>query len=111
MVSEFSRGSLEQPDLFSPPGDLFSLTNSRLGPFTKPQYSHTGVIARRLILEERHQKSDIDCINEPLRCYCASTQVSDPTSLTDTFEKKIRAGLPSAVPRWSVETSRGPDFL
>jgi hypothetical protein len=43
--------------------------------------------------------------------YCASTQVSDPVSLTATFVKKIRAGLPSAVPRWSVEKSRGPAFL
>ena len=43
--------------------------------------------------------------------YCASVQVSDPVSLKDTFEKKIRHGLPSAIPRWSVETSRGPAFL
>src|SRR5215467_12404819 len=43
--------------------------------------------------------------------YCAFIQVSDPASLTDTFVKKIRAGLPSAVPRWSVEIRRGPAFL
>lgn len=47
----------------------------------------------------------------PRVSYCASTQVSDPTSLTDTFEKKSRSGLPSAVPRWSVEIRRGPAFL
>ena len=47
----------------------------------------------------------------PRLSYCASIHLSEPTSLTDTFEKKIRAGLPSAVPRWSVETSRGPAFL
>ena len=43
--------------------------------------------------------------------YCAFIQVSDPASLTATFVKKIRAGLPSAVPRWSVEKSSGPAFL
>jgi len=43
--------------------------------------------------------------------YCASTQVSDPFSLTETFEKEIRSGWPSAVPRWSVEIRRGPAFL
>ena len=31
--------------------------------------------------------------------YFASTQVLDPASLTATFEKKRRNGLPSAVPR------------
>ena len=43
--------------------------------------------------------------------YSAFTQVSDPISLTDTFEKKIRIGSPSAVPRWSDEIRRGPAFL
>jgi len=43
--------------------------------------------------------------------YCASTQLSDPFSLTATFEKKIRSGWPSAVPRWSVEMRSGPAFL
>ena len=43
--------------------------------------------------------------------YCASIHESDPTSLTDTFEKKTRSGLPSAVPRRSVEKRRGPAFL
>ena len=43
--------------------------------------------------------------------YCASTQVSDPVSLAATFEKKIRSGWPSAVPRCSVEMRRGPAFL
>jgi hypothetical protein len=47
----------------------------------------------------------------PRVSYCASIHLSEPTSLTDTFEKKIRAGLPSAVPRWSVEIRRGPAFL
>src|ERR1700722_14568585 len=46
------------------------------------------------------------------RCfYCAFTQSFEPVSLTATSEKKIRAGLPSAVPRWSVETSSGPAIL
>ena len=31
--------------------------------------------------------------------YCASSQVSDPTSLTATFENVTLTGLPSAVPR------------
>jgi hypothetical protein len=31
--------------------------------------------------------------------YCASTQVSDPASLTATFENVTLTGLPSAVPR------------
>src|SRR5262249_36492232 len=43
--------------------------------------------------------------------YCPFTPLSDPASFTATFEKKIFAGFPSAVPRWSVETSRGPAFL
>jgi hypothetical protein len=43
--------------------------------------------------------------------YCAFTHVSDPTSLTDTSEKKIRSGWPSAVPRRSIERRRGPAFL
>src|SRR5579864_3229188 len=45
------------------------------------------------------------------RCYCAFIQLSEPVSLTDTSEKKMCTGLPSAVPRCSVETSRGPAFL
>jgi len=32
MASEFSRGSLEQPDLFSPLCDPFNLIQCRLGP-------------------------------------------------------------------------------
>lgn len=43
--------------------------------------------------------------------HSAFIQVSEPVSLTATSVKKIRAGLPSAVPRWSVETRRGPAFL
>ena len=31
--------------------------------------------------------------------YCASIQVFDPTSLTATFEKETRSGLPLCVPR------------
>jgi hypothetical protein len=47
----------------------------------------------------------------PPASYCAFTHLSDPTSLTDTFEKKNRSFLPSAVPRRSVEIRRGPAFL
>src|SRR5216683_5207998 len=43
--------------------------------------------------------------------YCAFIQVSEPVSLTDTSERKICRGLTSAVPRCSVEISRGPAFL
>jgi hypothetical protein len=43
--------------------------------------------------------------------YCAFIQLSDPVSLTDTSERVIRNGLPSAVPRCSVEIRRGPAFL
>ena len=43
--------------------------------------------------------------------YFASSHVSDPTSLTATFVKKRCSGLPSAVPRCSVEKRRGPAFL
>ena len=42
--------------------------------------------------------------------YCAFAQ-SDPVTLTATFEKKIRTGFPSALPRWSIATSSGPAFL
>ncbi len=47
----------------------------------------------------------------PPASYCAFIHVSDPTSLTDTFEKKRCTGSPSAVPRCSVEKRRGPAFL
>jgi hypothetical protein len=50
-------------------------------------------------------------VERALGCYCAFIQVSDPVSLTDTSEKKRCSGLPSAVPRWSVEIRRGPAFL
>ncbi len=43
--------------------------------------------------------------------YCGFVQVSDPVSLTATPEMKMCRGLPSAVPRCSVEISRGPAFL
>ena len=43
--------------------------------------------------------------------YSAFIQASEPVSLTDTSERKMCRGLPSAVPRCSVETSRGPAFL
>ena len=43
--------------------------------------------------------------------YCASIHLSDPASLTATFEKDTRTGAPSAVPRWSVEKRSGPAFL
>ena len=43
--------------------------------------------------------------------YFASIQASDPVSLTATPEIKMCSGLPSAVPRCSVEISRGPAFL
>jgi hypothetical protein len=41
----------------------------------------------------------------------ALIQLSNPVYLTDTLEKKTRMGLPSPVPRCSVEISRGPAFL
>ncbi len=43
--------------------------------------------------------------------YCAGIHLSEPVSLTATSEIKMCRGLPSAVPRCSVETSRGPAFL
>src|SRR3954464_10645438 len=46
-----------------------------------------------------------------LRVYCAFVQVFEPVNLTDTSEIQICRGLPSAVPRCSVEISRGPAFL
>ncbi len=47
----------------------------------------------------------------PARLYCALIHLSDPVSLTDRFVMKMCSGFPSAVPRWSVENSRGPAFL
>ncbi len=47
----------------------------------------------------------------PSVVYSAFTHVSDPVSLTDTSEKKRCRGLPSTVPRCSVEIRRGPAFL
>src|SRR5215472_1495935 len=43
--------------------------------------------------------------------YFASIQVLEPTVLTATFVNQMCSGAPSAVPRWSIETSRGPAFL
>ena len=53
------------------------------------------------------------CSDRPIRfvSYFASIQVSDPVSFTATFVMEMCRGLPSAVPRCSVETSRGPAFL
>src|SRR6185312_6369011 len=43
--------------------------------------------------------------------YLASIQAFEPFSLTATFVKKRCRGLPSAVPRCSVEMRMGPAFL
>lgn len=43
--------------------------------------------------------------------YCAFIQVSEPVSLTETSERKMCRGLPSAKPRCSVENRIGPAFL
>jgi len=43
--------------------------------------------------------------------YWALIHVSEPVSLTATSVRKMCKGLPSAVPRCSVENSRGPAFL
>jgi hypothetical protein len=56
------------------------------------------------------RSTSLDGTSPPVS-YCAFTHVSDPTGLTDTFEKKTRSGWPSAVPRWSVEIRRGPAVL
>src|SRR5262245_39159365 len=91
-----------------------------VGSGRQPAYPHYGdvdrkeqsvgighdVDERRLRGRERTRESTAKVTG-----YCASTQVSDPVSLAATFEKKIRSGWPSAVPRWSVEMSRGPAFL
>jgi hypothetical protein len=59
----------------------------------------------------RKRLKAVNTRTSPSSFYCAFVQVSDPVSLTDTPEKKIRSGLPSAVPRWSVEIRIGPAFL
>ena len=59
-----------------------------------------------VILLDSSESSGSNC-----SLYCALIQLSDPVSLTATSEKKIRNGFPSAVPRCSVEISRGPAFL
>jgi len=43
--------------------------------------------------------------------YCAFTHLSEPVNLTATSVMKMCRGLPSAVPRCSVEINRGPAFL
>src|SRR6266478_4365232 len=73
--------------------------------------SHRRVRLEIIFIPRRSSIDDVDGRNESRVSYCASIHLSEPTSLTDTFEKKIRAGLPSAVPRWSVEIRRGPAFL
>jgi hypothetical protein len=73
-----------------------------------PQSAQTGIQLRHLTGDRWWARKDS---NLGPTDYCAVIQVFDPVSLTDTSEKKIRAGLPSAVPRWSVEIRRGPAFL
>jgi hypothetical protein len=50
-----------------------------------------------------------DCSDSPF-VYCAGIHLSEPDSLTAKFVMKMCKGLPSAVPRCSVEMSRGPAF-
>src|SRR6266478_6442723 len=47
----------------------------------------------------------------PAGDYCASSQVLDPASLTATFVKWMRSGLPSPDPGRSSAMSSGPAFL
>ena len=75
-------------------------------------YPSSAAPARPLWLPESPIREDPHQLDARSRVpYFASTHVSDPASLKATFEKKIRAGLPSAVPRCSVETRSGPAFL
>jgi hypothetical protein len=53
-----------------------------------------------------HVEITLSCLT-----YCAMIHLSDPVSLTATLVRKMWSGLPSAVPRCSVENSRGPAFL
>src|ERR1700733_12890968 len=70
---------------------------------------------QRQIASLRHRvPSHIDAkskLEQPSDVYSALIQVSEPVSFTDTSEMKMCSGLPSAVPRCSVENSRGPAFL
>jgi len=81
---------------------------------SSPARSRTtySVAIARLIRELRPEfaKQQAHCLLAR-SSYFASIQVSDPVSFTDTSEIKMCRGLPSAVPRCSVEMSRGPAFL
>ena len=66
---------------------------------------------QRAVAVNRRRRQPFPWRLRELRHYFASTQVSDPFSLAATFEKKIRSGWPSAVPRCSVEMRSGPAFL
>lgn len=51
------------------------------------------------------------CFSLPQLFYSAFVHVLEPVTLKDTSDTKMCKGLPSAVPRCSVEISRGPAFL
>lgn len=63
------------------------------------------------IRHKQHAPDQLAIDTRAARSYCAFFHVSEPINLTPTFEKKRCSGLPSAVPRCSVEKVRGPTFL
>lgn len=66
---------------------------------------------RKQVENWQRSKLELDIGRRTSRCYCAGIHLSDPATLTATFENERCKGLSSAVPRCSVEKSSGPAFL
>jgi hypothetical protein len=79
--------------------DRLGLLTASLPLWSLPLWSIFGADTRA---SPRHEA------NAPYRSF---THLSDPSSLTATLEKEMCTGLPSAVPRCSVEIRSGPAFL
>ena len=58
-----------------------------------------GFIACRLPELSHGKTRRVALSGRPFHVHCALIQFSDPVTLTDTSEKEIRTGFPSAVPR------------
>jgi hypothetical protein len=103
----------------SPTSNKSSFVNSTNSSGGNSSYFQTGSEVRSLHIAKRLSFRDsklpftvFSLATRPFDVlYCAFIHVSDPVSLTATSVKNSWNGPPSAVPRCSVEISRGPAFL
>ena len=83
---------------FGPKADKSALFDHLVGdgknfPMESSRPKQSRLVMRRLFVRAT------SIVEQAILFYCAFIQLSDPVTLTDTSEKKIRTGLPSAVPR------------